>query len=128
MNEGGTQVPTLRPLGCVVEREYDDRGTPLYPRAVSGYVPFCNGNVTGGGFFCLVCCVGYTSNCEVCDATTEGNAPWRSQGGACLPPPREKNHRSGRCAYKTALAGVLVVGLERRLLLAHCHGGTAPAA
>ena len=53
------------------------------PLVVSGCVPFCKGNVAGG-FFCLVCCVRYDNNGESGDVTTEGNAPWCSQGGAFL--------------------------------------------
>ena len=53
---------------------------------VSGCVPFARGALpsVAGGFFCLVCCVRYDNNGEFGDVTTEGNAPWRSQGGAFL--------------------------------------------
>ena len=36
------------------------------------------------GFICLVCCARYDNNGQIGDVTTEGNAPWRSQGGAFL--------------------------------------------
>ena len=60
--------------------------------------PPLKGNVSGASF-CLVCCVGYENNCEMVMSRQQGNAPWRTQGGAFLLV--KKKHCPDRYAYRT---------------------------
>ena len=62
--------------------------------------PLLKGNVSGASF-CVVCCVWHDNNDEIGDVTTAGKRPV-AHPGRCLPP-REKKHRSDRCAYRTGL-------------------------